>query len=169
MIKITLITILSIQVLILSLLLFLRKENKLTNSLLGFILFLFGLATINFSLFQGLLQEQLLEYIPYLRLELLYALGPAIYAYTLAATSSGFKLRRVHLLIFLPALLELIYYRTSFYREGAGIIGFEPQNFLQLLFIVQQWIGVIYSTTFMLVAVYVFFKYQNYRGHTKYV
>lgn len=161
MIKTTLITILSIQILILSTLLFKKKENRLTNSLLGFVLLFFGLTTVNFSLFQGLLQKQLIKYIPYVRLELLYALGPVIYLYTLSVTNPKFKLRKIHYLIFLPALFELIYYRTSFYRDGANFLDFDSQNPLQLIFTIQQWIGVIYSTSFMCLSIYVLFKYKK--------
>ncbi|MCH2085464.1 MAG: helix-turn-helix domain-containing protein [Saprospiraceae bacterium] len=160
-IKSTLITILSIQILILSTLLFIKRENRLTNSLLGFVLLFFGLTTINFSLFQSLLQEKLIKYIPYVRLELLYALGPVIYLYTLSVTNPEFKLRKIHYLIFLPALFELIYYRTSFYRDGANFLDFNSQNPLQLLFTIQQWIGVIYSTSFMCLSIYVLFKYKK--------
>ncbi|MBW1294809.1 helix-turn-helix domain-containing protein [Aquimarina litoralis] len=161
MIKTTLITILSIQILILSILFFLKKKNRLANSLLGLVLFFFSLATINFSLFHYLLHEQIIKYIPYLRLELLYALGPAIYLYTLSVTNPEFKLKRIQLFIFLPALIEFIYYRTSFYRNGANAIGFDSQNPLQLIFTIQQWIGVMYSTFFMCLSVYVLAKYKK--------
>jgi len=161
MIKVTLITILSIQIFILSVLLFLRKENRQANSLLGLVLFFFGLVTIDFSLFQGLLHEQLFKYIPYLRLELLYGLGPSLYLYTRSVTNSEYKLRKKNLLLFVPALLELIYYRTSFYREGALEIGAETQDILQQIFIIQQWTGFVYSTTFMLLSAYILFKYKK--------
>ena len=161
MIKVTLITILSIQVLIFSILLFFKKDNRLTNSLLGLVLLFFGFTTINFSIFQGLLYEQLLTYIPYLRLELLYALGPSIYLYTKSVTNSEFKLKKLHLLLFIPALLEFIYYRTSFYREGANPIDQDATNLMQQLFNIQQWFGVFYSSFFMSMAIYIFFKYRN--------
>jgi len=161
MIRVTLITILSIQILILSILLLLRKENRPANSLLGLVLFFWGLTTINFSLFQGLFQEQLLKYIPYLRLELLYGLGPSLYLYTRSVTNSEYKFGKKDLLLFVPVLVEFIYYRTSFFREGAIQIDANPQNILQRIFIFQQWIGVVYSTIFILLSIYMLFKYKK--------
>jgi AraC-like DNA-binding protein len=161
MIKVTLITILSLQILILSILLLLRKENRLANSLLGLVLFFFGLTTIHFSLFQGLFYEQLLDYIPYLRLELLYGLGPSLYLYTRSVTNSEYKFRKKDLLLFVPVLIEFIYYRTSFYREGANQLGVDSLNTLQLVFTIQQWLGFIYSTVFMLFSVYILFRYKK--------
>lgn len=161
MIKVTLITILSIQTLILGALLLLRKENRQANFFLGLVLIFFGLTTINFSLFQGLFQEQLLKYIPYLRLELLYGLGPSLYLYTRSVTNAEYKLSKKDLLFFVPVLIELIYYRTSFYREGAIQIGADANNSLQQTFIIQQWLGVIYSTVFMFLSVYRLFRYKK--------
>ena len=130
-IKSTLITILSIQILILSTLLFIKRENRLTNSLLGFVLLFFGLTTINFSLFQSLLQEKLIKYIPYVRLELLYALGPVIYLYTLSVTNPEFKLRKIHYLIFLPGI-ELCskIFKALILGSGIAFDKFFPSTFL---------------------------------------
>lgn len=160
MIKVTLITVLSIQIFILSGLLFLRKENRLRNSLLGLVLLFFGLTTLNFSLFKGLFQEQLLEYIPYLWLELLYGLGPSLYLYTRSVTDLKYKLRKKDLLLYVPVVLEFIYYRTSLFREGAIQIGNDPQNISQQVFVFQQWTGVVYSTFFMTLSVYILFRYK---------
>lgn len=161
MIKVTLITILSIQTLILGVLILLRKENRQANFFLGLVLIFFGLTTINFSLFQGLFQEQLLIYIPYLRLELLYGLGPSLFLYTRSVTNAEYKLSVKDLLFFVPVLIELIYYRTSFYREGAIQIGADANNSLQQVFIIQQWLGVAYSTVFMFLSVYLLFRYKK--------
>ncbi len=161
MIKITIITILSIQIFILSILLLIKKENRPSNSLLGLVLFFFGLTTIHFSLFQGLFNKQLSEYIPYLRLELLYGLGPSLYLYTRSVTNSEYKFRKKDLLLFLPVFIELIYYRTSFYREGSNQIAADTQNTHQLVFTIQQWMGFIYSTVFMLLSVYILFRYKK--------
>lgn len=129
--------------------------------MLGLVLFLFGLTTLNFSLFHGLLQSQLLKYIPYLRLELLFGLGPALYLYTKSVTRVNFKFNLTSFAILLPALLELIYYRTSYYRDGAIQFGSDNINTLQHIFIVQQWIGFGYSTLFMFLSVYEFLKYNK--------
>lgn len=161
MIKVTLITVLSIQIFIFSGLLLLRKENRLANSLLGLVLLFFGLTTLNFSLFKGLFQEQLLEYIPYLWLELLYGIGPSLYLYTRSVTDLKYKLGKKDLLLYVPVVLEFIYYRTSLFREGAIQIGNDPQNISQQVFVFQQWIGVVYSTFFMTLSVYILFRYKK--------
>jgi AraC-like DNA-binding protein len=129
--------------------------------MLGLVLFFFGLATLNFALFNGLLQENLLEYIPYLRLELLYGLGPVLFLYSKSVTNPEYKLTKKSYLLLLPVIIELIYYRTSYYREGAINIENFPNNSLQTLFFLEQWIGLIYSTTFMALSVYVLLKYKR--------
>lgn len=129
--------------------------------MLGLVLFLFGLTTISFSLFHGLFQKQLLKYIPYLRLELLFGLGPALYLYTRSVTRANSELSLNNFLILLPAFLELIYYRTSYYREGATQFDADNMSILQQIFIIQQWTGFVYSTIFMFLSVYKLFKYKK--------
>ncbi len=129
--------------------------------MLGLVLFFFGLTTLNFALFNGLLQENLLEYIPYLRLELLYGLGPALYLYSKSITNPEYKLTNKSYLLFLPVIIELIYYRTSYYREGAINLDGIPNTSLQLVFVLQQWIGLLYSTIFMVLSVYLLFEYKK--------
>ena len=96
-----------------------------------------------------------------MRLELLYGLGPALYLYTKSVTNKGSKLNFKDFLILLPAFLELIYYRTSYYRGGAIQFSAENKTILQQIFIIQQWTGFVYSTIFMFLSVYKLYKYNK--------
>ena len=129
--------------------------------MLGLVLFLFGLTTLSFSLFHGFFREQLAEYLPYLRFEPLFGLGPALYLYTRNVTRTNSNLRLNNFLILLPAFLEFIYYRTSYYRDGIMQLGSDNMNVLQQIFMVEQWTGFAYSTIFMFLSVYELFKYNK--------
>jgi len=161
MIKITVITILSLQIFIISFLLLFKTKNKTANSLLALLLFFFGLTTLNFALFYGLFYEMLFEYIPYLRLEPLYGLGPALYLYTKSVTNSNYRLNSYSFFLFIPAIVEFFYYRTSLYRDGLIEVNNYSENGLQLIFKIQQWTGFIYSTVFMILSVYLLYKYKK--------
>lgn len=161
MIKITVISILSLQAFIISFLLFLKHNNKQASKMLGFVLLFWGFTTLNFALYSGLLDAELLEYIPYLRLELIFGLGPSLYLYTKSVTRPNYKLRKWDYLLFLPAILELLYYRTSYYRDYSINIVDAPTTGFQYLFILLQWTGLIYSSIFIVLSVYLLFRYKK--------
>ena len=160
-IAITIISILCVQTLILSILLILKGRNKQSYFLLALVLIFFGLTEGNLALFFGLYTNDLSEFIPYLRLELIFGLGPSLYLYSKSVTNPEYKIQKWEYLHFLPVLLEFIYYRTSFYRLGAIELPAKSQNIYETVFIFEQWIGVISATLFMVLAIKVLFDYKK--------
>ncbi|MBK6266193.1 AraC family transcriptional regulator [Marivirga sp. S37H4] len=160
-VAITIITILSLQAIILSILLFFKNRNKQASALLGLVIFFFGLTAANIAIYFGLSVGGYSELIPYIRLELLYGIGPALYLYTKSITNPEYKIEKTSYLHFLPVLLEFFYYRTSFYREGAIELFESPQNFEHIFFMCQQWIGVISGSMYMLFSVKLLLDYKR--------
>ena len=160
-VAITIISIFSLQTFVLSILLFLKSRNKKANVFLALVLIFFGLSALNLALFYGLILSDLKGLIPYLRLELLYGLGPSLYFYTKSLTNPEYKIYKREYLHFLPVLLEFIYYRTSFYRNGAISLLDSPQNIYNEFFIFEQWIGFISGTLYMLFAIKLLFDYKK--------
>ncbi len=165
MIKEIIISVFSIQTFLLGFLLITKRTNRKQNVFLGLVLFSFGLTTINFSLYHILSFENLNEYIYYFRLELLYAIGPSLYLYTKSVLIPSNKFQKKELLIFIPTIFEFIYYRTHIYRLGIT----ENENIFHQLyrdfFMIQQWIGFIYSSIFMVLSFLLLYKYKKWLYH----
>ena len=160
-IAITIISILCLQTLILSILLLLKSRNKQTYFLLALVLIFFGLTEGNSALFFGLYTNDLSEFIPYLRLELIFGLGPSLYLYSKSVTNPEYEIKKWEYLHFLPVILEFIYYRTLFYRLGLINLPAKPQNIYETVFVFEQWIGVISATLYMVLAIKVLFDYKK--------
>ncbi|WP_187696479.1 helix-turn-helix domain-containing protein [Xanthovirga aplysinae] len=128
---------------------------------MGVVLIFWALTTTNFAVIQGLFQEQMLRFIPYLKVELLFGLGPSLYLYTKCVANPKYELIKKDYLLFIPVVLELMYYRTPFYRDGAIQIGADVQNNLHLIFIVVQWSGFLYSTIFMVWSIILLVRYKK--------
>lgn len=160
-IAITIISILCLQTLVLSVLLILKGRNKQSYFLLALVLIFFGLTEGNLALFFSLYTNDLSEFIPYLRLELIFGLGPTLYLYSKSVTNPEYKIKKWEYLHFLPVILEFIYYRTLFYRLGVINLPAKPQSIYESIFIFEQWIGVISATIYMILAIKVLFDYKK--------
>ncbi len=161
MIKVTVILILSIQILLLTLLLFSKKEQKAMHRSLGLVLLFFGSATLNFSLTHAFAYYEKYELIPYFQLELLFGLGPAIYIYTKYVTNPKYKIKKQDFLLFLPVVFEIFYYRTPLFRNAITAITQDTKNLESIFFNVQQWSGVLYSSVFMCLSINRFYQYRK--------
>jgi AraC-like DNA-binding protein len=145
----------------LSILLILKGRKKQSYFLLALVLIFFGLTEGNSALLFGLYINDLSEFIPYLRLELIYGLGPSLYLYSKSVTNPEYKIQKWEYLHFLPVLFEFIYYRTSFYRLGVINFPANPQNIYESFFLLEQWIGAIFATFYMVLAIKVLFDYKK--------
>ncbi len=164
-IAITLISVLCLQVFILCILLLIKKHNKQASILLALVLVFFGLIVGNLVLYYALALGELKDYIPYVTIEPLFGIGPSLYLYTKSVTDPDYKIHKWEYFHFLPVLLELIYYRTSFYRMGAIDLLYKPQNFNNVFFMFEQWMGFLSATIYMIFAVKLLLDYRKWVSH----
>lgn len=158
---ITIISVFCLQAFLLTLLLLLKKENRQANRLLALVLLFFGLAALNVALFYFLVLFDNTELIPYLKLELLFGLGPSLYLYTKSVTDPNYKIYKWEYLHFLAVFFEFIYYRTSWYK--AGILGIleTPQNWYNYIFLAVQWIGITVTSVYITLSILLLFGYRK--------
>ena len=97
----------------------------------------------------------------YIQLELLYGIGPALYFYTLSITKKDFTFKRKYWIHFLPLLLEFIFYRTSFYRDGSNGLYETPLPTITYIYLMQQWIGVISLITYGVISLKILYNYEK--------
>jgi AraC-like DNA-binding protein len=159
-VAISIITLFCLQALLFALLLLLKKPHTQANFLLSVLLSFFALTAFNLALFYMLVLLDHTEIIPYVQLELLFGLGPSLYLYTKSVTDPGYKISRLEYFHFLPVVLEFIYYRTSYYRNGTISFTESHRNALNWIFISEQWLGTLTASIYIACSLKLLFNYH---------
>lgn len=157
----TIILIFGLQALLLSLLLLLKKPKSQSNFFLALILFFFALMTINIGMATILFSKDLVHIFRYVQLELLYGIGPALYFFTKSITDKEYIFSKKYLIHFIPVILEFFFYRTEFYRLGANGLYEEPNHQYSIVYLTEQWLGVISISVYVILSVRIFINYQQ--------
>lgn len=157
----TVISTLCVQVFILSAVIASRKHEQHANLLLSMLLSFFGLSVLNVALSVWLVYADRADIVPYLQTELLFGLGPALYLYTRCKTDPAHRLQPRAYWHFAPALLELIYYRTPFFRAGFAPFSQDYQGIAHLVFMCMQWGGFLFSSVYIGMAIRQLFLYHR--------
>lgn len=159
-VAITIISLFCLQALLFILLLLFKKPCTQANVLLSLLLGFFALTAFNLASFYVLVLLGYIQIIPYFQLELLFGLGPSLYLYTKSVTNPCYKISRLEYLHFLPVLLEFIYYRTSWYRNGTISFTESNRNTLNWIFIVEQWSGTITASIYIAGSLILLYNYH---------
>lgn len=96
----------------------------------------------------------------YIQLELLYGLGPTLYFYTKSITQPRFRFKKEDFIHFIPLILEFIFYRTSFYRDGADGLYINPMPSITYVYLTQQWIGVLSTLIYSIISFRVLYNHE---------
>lgn len=157
----TIICVFGLQAILLSILLFLKKPRTLAQLFLSLLLLFHAVNAINIVVVNVLKDYDLMYVFRYIQLELLYGIGPALYFYTLSITKKDFTFKRKYWIHFLPLLLEFIFYRTSFYRDGSNGLYETPLPTITYIYLMQQWIGVISLITYGVISLKILYNYEK--------
>lgn len=157
----TIICVFSIQAIIFSGLILLKKPRIKTNTFLALLVFFYALIPLNIVVVNVLKDYDLLYIFRYIQMEMLYGIGPTLYFYTKYITNPKFKFERKHYLHFLPLVLEFIFYRTSIYRIGSDGLYLQELPTFSYVYLIQQWIGVISILTYSFISLRILVKYQK--------
>lgn len=159
-VAVTIIFLFCVQAILFCFLLLLKKPHRQANIFLVLVLAFFSLAAFNLALFYLLILIHRSDLIPYLQLELLFGLGPSIYLYTKSVADPGYKISKKEYWHFLPVIVEFVYYRTSFFREGATSFTNSQHSFLNRVFLEEQWAGTISVTIYVICSLKLLLNYQ---------
>lgn len=157
----TIICVFALQAIILSALIIQKKPRKIAHIFLAMLVFFHALNAINIVVVNILKDYDLMYVFRYIQLELLYGIGPALYFYTLAITKPNFEFKKKDWIHFIPLLLEFIFYRTSFYRDGSNGLYVTPMPTISYVYLTQQWIGMVSLITYGIVSLNILLKYQK--------
>ena len=152
---------LSAQTLFLIILTLRKSRKNISYRLLSLVLCFFLLTLLNFGCFYILLIRGYTDWIPYLQLELIYAFGPSIYLYTKSLTDKSFQFQKQDWLHFALPLLELLYYRTPLFRNGAISLSKNVVTSENLLYQMVQWGGMISLVVYLALTFYVLLNYKK--------
>lgn len=157
----TIICVFGLQAIILCILLIYKRPRTLSHIFLSILIFFYSLNAINIVLVNVLKDFDLLYVFRYIQLEMLYGIGPALYFYTISITNPNFKFKRINYIHFIPLFLEFIFYRTSFYREGANGLYINPMPNISYFYLAEQWLGVISIITYSIISLKILFNHQK--------
>lgn len=160
-VAITIIAIFCLQGIVLSVLVLLKNRNRPANVFLGWVLIFFSLVTLNFTVFHSLVFLEQPSLIPYLQLELMFGIGPALFLYAKSMSDADYRMTRKDYLHFLPVLLEFIYYRTPLFHWGGISLTETPHNFYQILFTLVQWAGTLSISLYIFWAIKLLMQYHR--------
>ena len=157
----TIICVCGFQAIILSILNFLKKPKSLAQKFLAMLIFFYAIMALNIVLVNVLKDFDILYVFRYVQLEMLYGIGPALYFYTKSITQPSFKFSRKNLWHFFPLVIEFIFYRTAWYRNGADGLYLDTTPNITYVYLTQQWIGVISIIVYSIIALRILYKDQE--------
>ncbi|WP_157811742.1 helix-turn-helix domain-containing protein [Tenacibaculum sp. SZ-18] len=124
------------------------------------LLIFYAIMAVNIVLVNVLKDYGKLYIFRYIQLELLYGLGPALYYYTKSITQPSFRFKKEDFVHFIPIILEFIFYRTSFYRDGADGLYINPMPNITYVYLTQQWIGVLSTLIYSIISFRVLYNHE---------
>ncbi|TCP22613.1 AraC family transcriptional regulator [Tenacibaculum skagerrakense] len=157
----TIICVFAIQAIVLSILILKKQPRVLANKFLAMLIIFYAIMAVNIVLVNVLKDIGKLHIFRYIQLELLYGMGPALYFYTISITKPNFKFSNKDFIHFIPLLLEFIFYRTSFYRDGANGLYIDPMSNITYVYLTQQWIGVLSNLIYSIISLRILYKHQH--------
>lgn len=157
----TIICVFALQAMVLSSLIALKRPRRLANIFLALLVFFYALVAFNIVLVNVLKDYDLMHVFRYVQLEMLYGIGPALYFYTRCITNPDFTFKKHHWWHFLPLLLEFIFYRTSFYRDGSNGLYETPMPDITYVYLTEQWLGIASILIYSFISLGILIKYQN--------
>jgi AraC-like DNA-binding protein len=157
----TIICVFAIQAIVLSILILKKQPRVLANKFLAMLIIFYAIMAVNIVLVNVLKDFGKLHIFRYIQLELLYGMGPALYFYTISITKPNFKFTKKDFIHFIPLLLEFIFYRTSFYRNGADGLYIDPMPNITYVYLTQQWIGVLSNLIYSIISLRILYKHQD--------
>ena len=157
----TIILIFGLQALVLSVLLLLKRPKRQSNFFLALVLFFFALMTVNISMGNFLFSYELVHVFRYFQLELLFGIGPALYFFTKSITDPDYRFSKKEYFHFLPVVLEFIFYRTEIYRHGSNSLSQTPMHQFTIVYLVEQWLGILSISVYVLLSVRLLIKYRK--------
>ncbi|WP_299838924.1 helix-turn-helix domain-containing protein [uncultured Tenacibaculum sp.] len=157
----TIICVFAFQAIILGMLILKKQPKILANKFLAMLIFFYAIMAINIVLVNVLKDFNLMHIFRYVQLELLYGMGPALYFYTLSVTKPSFKFTKKNFIHFVPLILEFIFYRTPFYRNGADGLYIEPMPNITYVYLTQQWIGILSNLIYSIVSLRILYRHEK--------
>ncbi len=119
------------------------------------------MSLLNFGSFNFLASWGYIDWIPFLQLELLYGFGPALFIYTKSLTDQSYRFTRIEWMHFVLPLLEFIYYRTSYFRNGAISLSEGAVTQENYIYQIVQWGGLVSLIIYLLLTVRLLLKYKK--------
>lgn len=157
----TIILIFGFQALVLSVLLLLKRPKRQSNFFLALVLFFFALMTVNIGMGNILFSYDLMHVFRYVQLELLLGIGPALYFFTKSITDPDYRISKKEYIHFIPVVLEFIFYRTEIYRLGSNGLYQTPNHPFTIVYMIEQWLGVISISVYIFLSVHLLIKYRQ--------
>lgn len=141
--------------------LFILKKKNLSVIFLSLILLINSLLMVNVFLIDSkiIFKNQNLLFIP---LQIMLALGPLIYLYTKSMIIKEFKFKIKYLLLFIPALLEFVYYLTLFSLNTQEKLSFFNKYHDFIISPIEQALGIIYTVIFLTISLKLLVKYEKF-------
>jgi AraC-like DNA-binding protein len=149
------------QALVLSVLLLLKRPRRQSNFFLALVLFFFALMSVNIGMGNILFSHDLMYVFRYVQLELLLGIGPALYFFTKSITDPDYRISRKEYVHFIPVVLEFIFYRTEIYRLGSNGLYQEGLHPFTIIYMAEQWLGVISISVYVFLSVIMLIKYSQ--------
>jgi len=142
-------------------LLFIKSRNVSSNRLLAALLLSLTLSYFNYFLSTMLALLGWDWLVPYLQIETLFGIGPALYLYTKSITSESFRFRGKDLLHFIPFVFEFLFYRTTVYGGGAIPLGKLPTTTSQYAYLIEQYAGMASISVYTFFSIRMLQTYKN--------
>ncbi len=156
----TIILIFGLQAMALSILLLKKRPKRQSNFFLALVLFFFALLEINIGMAKLMVSYDLTRGFRYVQLELLFGIGPALYFFTKSVTDPEYRISPKEYIHFIPVVLEFIFYRTVFYREGASGLYQTSSHPYSIIYLLEQWLGTLSIFTYALLCVRLLVNYR---------
>ena len=157
----TIILIFGLQAIVLSVLLLLKRPKRQSNFFLALVLFFFALMSVNIGMGNILFSYDLIQVFRYVQLELLLGIGPALYFFTKSITDPDYRISKKEYIHFIPVVLEFIFYRTEIYRLGSNGLYQTPNHPFTIVYMIEQWLGVISISVYIFLSVRMLIKYRQ--------
>lgn len=157
----TIIIIFTLQAILLSILLVLKRPRRQSNIFLALIVFFFALMSLNIAWINVLLSHDIFYVFRYFQLELIFGIGPALFFYTQSIADPEFQFSQKDWIHFLPVILEFIFYRTAFYRLGADGMYQSPVHPYTPIYLTEQWLGISSILIYSILSLRMLYLHQS--------
>lgn len=105
----TIISVFSLQAVLFSALILLKKPRRLANIFLTLLVFFYALIPINIVVVNVLKDHDMLYVFRYIQMEMLFGIGPCLNFCAKCITQPRFKFQKIHFIHFVPLFIEFIF------------------------------------------------------------